>query len=90
MKRHAGGLSMASYGLPDLGLAGFKSDEWRFSAVCVVVVGVVVVPSYLLYRSSRAKHEGKYQVALLEAEAKLERARNRGGGGSKRNADTVH
>jgi hypothetical protein len=63
--------------LPDFGLASFESDEWRFSAVCVVVIGVAVVPSYLFYRSTKLKHSLHYEAAIKTAEAKLEQAKNK-------------
>jgi len=66
-----------AFGVPDFGLSSFESDEWRFGAVCVVVIGVAVIPSYLVYRSAVKKHEGSYQIALRQAETKLEQARNR-------------
>jgi hypothetical protein len=63
--------------LPDFGFDSFESDAWRFSAVCVVVVGVAVVPSYFLYRSSRIKTQLHHKIALLQAETKLQQARGR-------------
>jgi len=70
--------------LPDFGLASFESDEWRFGAVCVVVFGACVVPSYLLYRNARVRNAQQFQIALRQAELKLEQARQRKGKPSKR------
>lgn len=80
--------------LPDLGLASFESDEWRFGAVCVVVIGVAVVPSYLIYRNARERNQQNYQIALRQAETKLEQARQRSASRAKSDASasptTVH
>ena len=63
--------------LPDLGLPSFQSDPWHFAAVCVVVIGVVVVPTYLWYRHAKRKNDQRFQIALAEAERKLEETRIR-------------
>lgn len=61
----------------DLGLAAFQSDEWRFAAVTVVVMGVAVVPSLLAYLHARRKAIDRHSIALMQAETALERARRR-------------
>jgi hypothetical protein len=71
-------------GLPDFGMSGFQSDEWRFAAVCVLVLGFAVIPSFLAFRNSKNKNEQKFLLALKDLETKLEEAKKRRGKSGKR------
>ena len=63
--------------LPDLGIIYFQSDEWRLAAIFIVIVGVVVIPSYLSYMFMVQKNKNAHDVAVLSAQSKLEQAKVR-------------
>lgn len=71
------GKSAGKGGWIDFEFASFESDEWRFAAVCIVVIGFAIIPALFMYLIARRRNDQAFQLGLSKANLSLEQAKTR-------------